>query len=57
VANVQEMLTAGNPGSGKQPIPSHFLRTADIPNMMAFLNTLTDRTILTDAKFSDPFAL
>ncbi len=57
VANVQEMLTAGNPGSGKQPIPSHFLRTADIPNMLAFLNTLTDRTILTEAKFSDPFAL
>ena len=57
VANIQEMLTAGNPGSGKQPIPSHFLRTADIPNMMAFLNTLTDRTILTEAKFSDPFAL
>jgi cytochrome c peroxidase len=57
VANVQEMLTAGNPGSGKQPIPSHFLRTADIPNMLAFLNTLTDKTILTEAKFSDPFAL
>ena len=57
VANVQEMLTSGNPGSGKQPIPSHFLRMADIPNMLAFLNTLTDKTILTEAKFSDPFAL
>ena len=57
VANVQAMLTAVNPGTGKQAIPLHFLRTADIANMMAFLSTLTDRTILTEPKFSDPFAV
>ena len=57
VANVKAMLSAGNPGSGKQAIPLHFLRTADISNMMAFLNTLTDNSILTEPKFSDPFAV
>ena len=57
VANAQAMFAAGNPGSGKQAIPLHFLRTADIANMMAFLNTLTDNTILTELKFSDPFAV
>lgn len=57
VANVQAMLTAGNPGSSRQAIPLHFLRTADIANMMAFLNTLTDSSILSEPKFSDPFAI
>jgi cytochrome c peroxidase len=57
VANVQAMLTAGNPGSGKTAIPLHFLRTANIANMMAFLNTLTDTSILTEPKFSDPFVV
>jgi cytochrome c peroxidase len=57
VANVQAMLTAGNPGSGKQAIPAHFLRNPDIAKMMAFLSTLTDSSICTEPKFSDPFAI
>ena len=49
------MMEQGNPGFGNQAIPLHFLKTAQIPSMMAFLNTLTDNTILTAEKFSNPF--
>lgn len=55
VQTVQAMLQQGNPGFGNQAIPLHFLKTALIPSMMAFLNTLTDNTILTEEKFSNPF--
>jgi cytochrome c peroxidase len=55
VANLQQMLTAGAPGTGTRPIPAHSVAPADVQNLMTFLNTLTDTEILTDARFSDPF--
>ena len=51
VANIQAMLTA----TGTQAIPSHSIRPADVQNMLAFLNTLTDNSIVSDKKFSNPF--
>lgn len=51
ILNVQTMLTA----TGANTIPSHSIRPADVQDMMAFLNTLTDNTILTETKFSSPF--
>ncbi len=55
VANVQAMLTAGTPGNGTQPIPAHSVQPQDVQNLIAFMNTLTDNTITTDEKFSNPF--
>jgi hypothetical protein len=49
------MLTAGAPGSGTQPIPAHSVAGQDVQNLLAFLSTLTDNTIATEAKFSNPF--
>jgi cytochrome c peroxidase len=49
VANLQSMLTS-NPA-----IPVHTVAPPDVTRMIAFLNTLTDYTVLTEAKFSDPF--
>ncbi len=55
IANVQAMLTAGAPGSGTQPIPAHSVAQQNVQNLLAFMNTLTDNTIVSEAKFSDPF--
>ena len=55
VANLQQMFTAGGPGTGTQPIPAHSVAARDVQNLTAFLNTLTDQTILTEVKFGDPF--
>lgn len=55
IANVQAMLTAGAPASGTQPIPAHSVQPTDVQNLIAFINTLTDNTITTDEKFSNPF--
>ena len=55
IANVQAMLTAGAPGSGTRPIPAHSVAQQDVQNLLAFMNTLTDNTILTEARFSNPF--
>ena len=55
VANVQAMLTAGAPGSGTPPIPLHSVAPQDVQSLLAFLNTITDNTIINEAKFSDPF--
>jgi cytochrome c peroxidase len=52
VANVQTMLQSGATGNG---IPQHSLNPQNTINMLAFLNTLTDNTILTEEKFSNPF--
>ena len=49
------MLTAGAPGSGLTPIPAHSVAPPDVQNLLAFLNTLTDNTILTEEKFASPF--
>jgi cytochrome c peroxidase len=55
VANVQSMLASGAPGTGTQPIPAHRANPQDAANLIAFMNTLTDNTITTDEKFSNPF--
>jgi cytochrome c peroxidase len=55
VPNLQAMFTAGAPGSGTQPIPAHSVAPQDIQNLMAFLNTLTDNSVITDEKFANPF--
>jgi cytochrome c peroxidase len=55
VTNLQAMLTAGAPGTGTQPIPAHSVAPQDVQNLVAFLNTLTDNTVLTETKFSNPF--
>lgn len=55
IANLQAMLTSGAPGSGINQIPLHAVAPQDVQNMMAFLNTLTDNTVLTEEKFSNPF--
>jgi cytochrome c peroxidase len=55
IANVQAMLTAGAPGSGTQPIPAHSVQPQDVQNLIAFMNTLTDNSITTEEKFSNPF--
>ena len=55
IANLQAMLTAGAPGSGTTPIPAHSVAPQDVQNLLAFMNTLTDNTVTTEVKFSDPF--
>jgi cytochrome c peroxidase len=55
IANLQAMLTAGAPGSGTQNIPAHSVAGQDVQNLLAFMATLTDQTIVTEAKFSNPF--
>jgi cytochrome c peroxidase len=51
IANVQAMLS----GTGRPPIPAHTVAPPDVAKLLAFLNTLTDQTVLTEVKFSDPF--
>lgn len=55
IANLQTMLQSGAPGTGTQPIPQHSVAPQDVQNIIAFLNTLTDQTVLTEEKFSNPF--
>lgn len=55
VANIQDMLTRGAPGSGTTPIPAHSVRPQDVAALTAFLQTLNDNAILSDEKFSNPF--
>jgi cytochrome c peroxidase len=52
VANLQAMLTAT---PGRPPIPNHTVAPQDVQNLIAFMNTLTDNTITTEVKFSNPF--
>ncbi|MDB5253159.1 MAG: Di-heme cytochrome peroxidase [Flaviaesturariibacter sp.] len=47
VANVGAMLAGG--------IPQHSVPPPDRAALLAFLQTLTDNTVLTEARFSDPF--
>jgi len=55
VANLTAMLSAGAPGSGTTPIKAHTVAPTDVQKLLAFLNTLTDNTIVTEEKFSNPF--
>ncbi len=52
VSNLQSMLA---PNAGSLPIPAHTVAPQDVQSLLAFLNTLTDNTILTEEKFSTPF--
>jgi cytochrome c peroxidase len=49
IANIQAMFTT-NP-----PTPAHGVAPQDVQSLIAFLNTLTDNTILTEEKFANPF--
>ena len=49
VASLQDMLTA-TPG-----IPAHTVAPPSVNALIAFLNTLTDYTVLKEPKFSNPF--
>ena len=51
VSNVSAMLGA----VGHAPIPAHTVAPGDVPKLLAFINTLTDNTIATEEKFSNPF--
>jgi len=51
IANVQAMLA----GTGRPPIPAHTVAPGDVAKLLAFINTLSDATILTEPKFSNPF--
>lgn len=55
VADVSAMLNAGAPGSGSAGIPAHSVKPQDVAALLAFFTTLTDESITTDPKFSDPF--
>ena len=55
IADLQTMLNSNTPGSTIANIPAHSIGPQNVPNMLAFLSTLTDNTILTDPKFSNPF--
>ena len=55
IANLQAMLTSGSAGSGTQPIPAHSVAQQDVQNILAFMNTLSDNSIVTEVKFSNPF--
>lgn len=48
-------LLSGGPVGAPDHIPAHTVPPADVANVMAFLNTLSDNTVTTDSKFSDPF--
>jgi len=54
VPDLTKMLTAGTAGNGL-PIPAHSIGGANVQNLLAFLNTLTDNTVLSEEKFSNPF--
>ena len=54
VSTLSAMLNGGPPGSPTH-VPAHSVNPTDATRLLAFLNTLTDNTVLTEAKFSDPF--
>jgi len=47
VASLQAMLTSN--------IPAHRVAPQDVQNILAFLQTLTDQTTISESKFADPF--
>jgi cytochrome c peroxidase len=47
VSSLEMMLGGG--------IPAHSIPPPDRPKMLAFLRTLTDNSITTDVRFSNPF--
>lgn len=53
VSNISSML--GIAANGAPPIPNHTVAPQDVQKILAFLQTLTDPTVLTESKFTDPF--
>jgi cytochrome c peroxidase len=54
IATLTAVLSGGPPGAPDN-IPAHTVAPTDVANLLAFLNTLTDQTITTEIKYSDPF--
>ena len=54
VSNLSAMLNGGPPGSPTF-VPAHSVNPTDAVKILAFLQTLSDQTITTEAKFLDPF--
>ena len=53
VSNVSTML--GIAANGVPPIPNHTVAPQDAQKILVFLQTLSDPSVLTETKFSDPF--
>ena len=54
VATLSAILNGGPPGSPGH-VPAHSVAPADAIKLLAFLQTLTDNSVTTDTRFSDPF--
>jgi len=54
VVSLTAMLNGGAPGTATN-VPAHSVAPQDAPKLLAFLQTLTDNSIATDIKYSDPF--
>ncbi|HMD00073.1 MAG TPA: hypothetical protein VKH37_07960, partial [Ferruginibacter sp.] len=54
VSSLSAMLNGGPPGSPTF-VPAHSVAPPDAVKFLAFLQTLTDQSVTTEAKFSDPF--
>jgi cytochrome c peroxidase len=54
VSTLTAMLNGGPPGSPSH-VPAHSVNPTDAVKLLAFLQTLTDQTVATEARFSDPF--
>ena len=54
VSTLTAILNGGPPGSPTN-VPAHSVNPTDAVKLLAFLQTLSDQTLMTEAKFSDPF--
>ncbi len=54
VSSLTAMLNGGPPGSPTH-VPAHSVNPTDAIRILAFLQTLSDPTVTTEAKFLDPF--
>jgi len=54
VTSLNAMLNGGPPGSPTH-VPAHSVAPQDAPKLLAFLQSLTDNSVITEVKYSDPF--
>jgi cytochrome c peroxidase len=54
VPTLAAMLNGGPPGSPTN-VPAHSVAPQDAPKLLAFMQALSDQTVTTDIRFSDPF--
>jgi cytochrome c peroxidase len=54
VPTLAGMLNGGPPGSPTN-VPAHSVAPQDAPKLLAFMQTLSDASVTTDIRFSDPF--